>query len=74
MRVLNKDPRLIQLRDFECLECGAVVTATKRKRETAPGHIKTMWCAFCKKETDHIQFEKKEEPTCPENCPPTETT
>lgn len=44
-----------QKRSFQCPECGTVSPATKWKGITNPGHIKTMYCYVCKKETEHIQ-------------------
>lgn len=55
-RPRNKDPRLLQLRDFRCTVCGTIRPAAKRRAKTKPGHIKTMWCARCRAETDHVQL------------------
>lgn len=41
---------------LKCTECGNVNTLFRdsgwRKKD---GHIKTVWCFKCKKETDHIE-------------------
>lgn len=55
--VVRKSARAIQIRMFECPECGAVVPATKTRFKTKVGHIKTMYCYRCRKATDHIQLE-----------------
>jgi uncharacterized protein YlaI len=55
--IRKKSARPVQLRTFECPECGTRVTATKTKHKTKPGHIKTMYCYVCLKETDHVQTE-----------------
>ena len=46
-----------QIRIFECSKCGSKVPASKYKRPTDIGHVKTMYCYRCKAETDHIQIE-----------------
>lgn len=57
MRIRNKkDPRRIQMRDFECSVCGTRRTATKRLGRTHEGHIKTMYCVTCREVTDHVQL------------------
>lgn len=44
-------------RQFKCTECNAIMTAYKSSaRRTSEGHIKTMYCPWCKKETDFVQF------------------
>ena len=53
----KKDPRRIQLREFECTVCGAHRTATKWRGVSPPGHIKTMYCVTCRTVTDFIQKE-----------------
>lgn len=53
----TSDPRRIQKRLFVCQICGNVTPATKRLGTTREGHVKTMWCWKCRKETDHIQAE-----------------
>ena len=55
-RPRNKDPRLLQKRDFRCTNCGRERPAAKRRSLTKPGHIKTMWCPWCMAETDHVQL------------------
>ena len=57
MRISNKDPGYIQKRLFRCPVCGSITPATKRKCETLPGHIKTMYCYQCRKRTEHEQIE-----------------
>nr|DAF83350.1 MAG TPA: 50S ribosomal protein bL37 [Caudoviricetes sp.] len=46
-----------QKRIFECSACGCRSPATKWRGQTHPGHVKTMYCYKCRKETDHIQVE-----------------
>lgn len=46
-----------QKRIFVCPECGEKRDAIKYEGKTKPGHIKTMWCFSCEKETDHLQIE-----------------
>lgn len=44
-------------RRFKCNECRAVMTAYKSSaRRTPDGHIKTMYCPWCKKVTNFTQF------------------
>ena len=47
--------RHYMLRRFKCTVCGAETTATKHTVVTGKGHIKTMYCYVCCKETDFIQ-------------------
>lgn len=53
--MLNK--RFWRLRYFKCPICGAVNTAPKTEGLTHKGHIKTMYCFMCKRETDQIQID-----------------
>lgn len=46
-------------RRFRCPECGELMTAPK-KRNTAIGHIKTMWCWRCKEMRDFVQVGEEE--------------
>lgn len=42
---------------FKCPKCSALLSAYKSAaKKTAAGHIKTMWCPWCKKERDFIQI------------------
>ena len=44
-------------RRFKCTECNAVMTAYKSSaRCTAEGHIKTMYCPWCKADRQFVQF------------------
>lgn len=56
MRFARKDPRLTQLRDFRCIVCGGFTSAPKRIGVTNPGHIKHIWCVFCRDTVPHIQL------------------
>lgn len=48
--------RAFEMRLFRCPECERTIKAAKTKgRMTAAGHIKTMYCPFCKEERDFIQ-------------------
>lgn len=44
-----------QVRHFTCTVCGVSSPATKWRGHTHPGHIKTMYCFRCRRDTDHIQ-------------------
>ena len=55
--IWKKNVRPVQLRTFECPICGTRVPATKTKHKTKPGHVKTMYCYVCMKETEHVQTE-----------------
>ena len=54
------DTKHLHNRLFKCTECGAKRECPK-KRRTKIGHIKTMYCFSCMKETDFIQIEEGEE-------------
>jgi RNase P subunit RPR2 len=44
-------------RRFKCGSCGAIIVAYKSSsRRTAEGHIKTMWCPWCKEVKDFTQY------------------
>ena len=54
--------RQFEMRTFRCPKCKGVIKAAKRKnRLTAKGHIKTMWCPWCKEERDFEQVGEWEE-------------
>jgi phage antirepressor YoqD-like protein len=51
----------IKLIDYQCPECETVIQAPKQQtarniRRSREGHIKTMWCHVCKKDTGHVQL------------------
>lgn len=48
--------RKLQRRLFQCPDCDSTTYAPKVKRRTRIGHIKTMWCIHCKRETDQVQI------------------
>lgn len=43
------------IRTFQCPSCKNKVFATKLKRPTENGHIKTMYCPWCKADRDMEQ-------------------
>ena len=44
-------------RRFKCTECNAVMTVYKSSaRRTTEGHIKTMYCPWCKAGRQFVQF------------------
>lgn len=44
-------------RRFKCSGCGSIQTAYKSSAiRTASGHIKTMYCIYCKQNKDFIQI------------------
>lgn len=50
--------RSFDMRTFRCPECGGTAKAAKRAdRRTGPGHIKTMWCPWCRDMRDMVQIE-----------------
>lgn len=54
MKYMKKD---VTERRFKCNECKAIMTAYKySSRRTPEGHIKTMYCPWCKKVTDFTQY------------------
>lgn len=49
--------RNVTERRFKCPVCNSVQTAYKSSaRLTSEGHIKTMWCVWCKAERQFVQF------------------
>lgn len=47
-------------RMFQCPECKNTVTAYKSSNRLTPdGHIKTMYCPFCKEQRDFVQYSYK---------------
>ena len=49
--------RNVTLRRFKCPVCKTIQTAPKTSAQRTPdGHIKTMWCYWCKAERQFIQF------------------
>lgn len=54
---MSKDPRSIHIRVFICIDCCNKLVMTKTRHTTAPGHIKTAYCPFCKKRTVWLQLE-----------------
>lgn len=51
-----KRPRIVNMRIFRCPGCGAVQYAAKLRHMTPPGHIKHMWCPWCKAVMPHEQI------------------
>lgn len=50
----------VVIRYFRCPECSSVTVAPKRSSmQTAIGHIKTMYCPFCKEERDFVMFDSE---------------
>ena len=48
-----------KIRVFQCPDCGNKMYAAKfAGRMTAPGHMKYLWCAHCKKVKNMAQIEK----------------
>lgn len=49
--------RSVTERRFKCNECGAIITAFKSSaKRTKTGHIKTMYCPWCKEVKDFTQY------------------
>nr|DAI27723.1 MAG TPA: Transcription initiation factor IIE, alpha FINGER, Transcription [Caudoviricetes sp.] len=47
-----------RIRVFVCPECGNTSYASKKAgRMTTPGHIKDLWCPYCKKFQKMTQIE-----------------
>ena len=57
MKLRRRSRRPPQVRIFRCSVCGKLTPATKIKGQTAPGHIKTMYCYGCKAVSDMVQIE-----------------
>lgn len=47
-----------EIRFFRCPGCGNTLTASKWEYGTHRGHVKTMWCPFCKADKDMKQTDK----------------
>lgn len=48
-------------RRFKCPDCGYIATAYKKSsRETKTGHLKVMYCPFCKDTHNFIQMSRYE--------------
>jgi phage FluMu protein Com len=47
------------IRYFKCSKCGKILPASKKKKMTGQGHIKTMYCPYCKIVCDAIQLEQE---------------
>lgn len=45
------------MRVFKCPDCGTEFTASKTQG-TGAGHIKTMYCAICRRDRDFAQVDK----------------
>ena len=46
-------------RRFKCPKCGYVATTFKKSsRRSSEGHLKIMWCPFCKDEHNFIQLNR----------------
>lgn len=52
--------RKFYIRTFQCPDCGQKICASKIKDRTNNGHIKTLYCPWCKadKEMEQIGMEK----------------
>lgn len=48
--------RNVQMRTFQCDECGQVIDAPKYRGRTHIGHVKDMYCYRCQRETKHTQI------------------
>ena len=49
-----------EMRLFRCPSCGETMYADKKKgKMTGDGHIKTMYCPYCKARRDFVQEGKK---------------
>jgi len=55
----RRNPRRVQMRDFQCAVCGNVSTAPKVKRKTGDGHVKHMYCWRCRQTTEHTQITRR---------------
>jgi phage FluMu protein Com len=55
-RMSNGKARSFVLRVFKCPGCGRLQTAPKGW-ESEPGHIKDMYCPFCKEVQKFIQYD-----------------
>lgn len=53
--------RTVAERRFKCETCGYVATAFKKaSRCTKKGHLKKLYCPFCKDEHNFVQISKYE--------------
>ncbi|BBH25282.1 hypothetical protein SG0102_02160 [Intestinibaculum porci] len=53
---LRDDNRKVSLSDFYCEDCGIRLTLPRpRNKQRNNGHIKTMWCPRCRRETQFIE-------------------
>lgn len=50
---------LFYIRTFRCPDCGNKVSASKTKGFTGNGHIKNLYCPWCKQEKSMEQIESK---------------
>ena len=46
-----------RLRYFKCPLCGTVTTAPKTEGTSHRGHVKTMYCYVCLRDTNHVQID-----------------
>ena len=54
---LRLGKRGVYERYFQCPTCKHTYIAYKSSsKRTAEGHIKTMWCSFCKKQQQMVQY------------------
>lgn len=53
MKKKSKRQRAIQ--QLLCLECGNLVPITRNHNRREDNHIKTMYCPYCKKNTNFIE-------------------
>lgn len=51
-----KRPQIVKMRIFCCTGCGEIQYAAKRRHMTPNGHIKHMWCPWCKAVMPHEQI------------------
>ena len=46
------------LSNLVCLECGNIFTIPRRRRKhRCDGHIKDLWCPFCKRVNKHYEIQ-----------------
>lgn len=46
----------ILISNFRCKECDRVMPLPRSYQQREKGHIKTFYCPWCQKETDHIEI------------------
>lgn len=51
--------RAYEIRFFRCPGCANIFSASKLEHQTTNGHIKTIWCPFCKKDMDMTQVDRE---------------